>query len=67
MSLVVPVRPLDIVVEENALGFIAGGERRYLFLDGIIDITKYLNDVWTIQHWNGMVVNVPASQIRTNK
>ena len=57
------VRTMDIIVEENALGYLAGGERRYLFLDGIIDIRKFRKDVWTIQHWNGSVVNVLASEI----
>ena len=49
--------------QQNALGYLAGGERWYLFLDGIIDITKYRKDIWTIQHWNGSVVNVLASAI----
>lgn len=56
-------RSMDIVVENNALGFLAGGERWYLFLDGITDIRKYCRDTWTIQHWNGSVINVLASAI----
>jgi hypothetical protein len=57
------VRNMDILVEDNALRYLAGDERWYLFLDGIIDIAKYRKDVWTIQHWNGSVVNVLASEI----
>ena len=57
------VRDMDIVVEEDTLGYLAGGERWHLFLDGIIDIRKYRDDIWTIQHWNGSIVNVLASEI----
>jgi hypothetical protein len=54
---------MDIVVEENGLGFLAGGERWWLFLDGIISISRYEKDTWTIYHWNGSVINVTASVI----
>lgn len=39
------------------------GERWWLFLDGIINIAMYRSDTWTIQHYNGSVVNVAASVI----
>jgi hypothetical protein len=54
---------MDILVEKNGLGFVAGKERFYIFLDGITSITKYCKDVWTIKHWNGTVVNILASVI----
>lgn len=54
---------MDIVIEDKGLGFLAGGERWWIFLDGIINIAKYRKDVWTIQHHNGVVVNILASQI----
>lgn len=57
------VRNIEILVEENALGYLAGDECWYLFLDGIIDITQYRKDVWTLQHGNGSVVNVLESEI----
>jgi hypothetical protein len=53
-------REMDVLVEKNGLGFVAGGERWYVFLDGIISIAKYQSDVWTIQHWNGTVINIPS-------
>jgi hypothetical protein len=58
-----PVRDMDITIEENTLSFLAGGEHWHLFLDGVTNITKYRKDVWTIQHWNGSVIHLPASEI----
>jgi hypothetical protein len=57
----IPARPMDIVFEENAADILLGGERWRLFLDGIMSIEKYRDDVWAIQHWNGVVLNIPAS------
>lgn len=56
-------RDMDIIIEDKGLGFLAGGERWWIFLDGIINIGKYHRDVWTIQHHNGVVVNILASEI----
>jgi hypothetical protein len=58
--LLVPVRRMDIMVEENAAGILIGTKRWYLFLDGITDLRKY-RDTWTIQHWNGSVLHIPAA------
>ena len=58
-----PVRHMDVVVEENGLGFLIGRERWYIFLDGILDIRKFRKDTWTIQHFNGTVIHVLASAI----
>ena len=57
------VRPMDIVVEEKGLGFLMGGERWWLWLDGFIAIERYARDTWTLQHFNGHVVNIPVSVI----
>ena len=61
--LLVPVRAMDILVEENGLGFLAEGERWWLFLDGLTSIEQLAADVWTLQHWNGSVVHIPADAI----
>jgi hypothetical protein len=52
---------MDLRVEENGLGFLAGGERWWLFLDGLLSIQQLTPGVWTLQHWNGTVVNIPAA------
>jgi hypothetical protein len=61
--LLVPVRSMDIRIEENGLGFLAGGERWWLFLDGLTSIDQLTAGVWTLQHWNGSVVHIPAYAI----
>jgi hypothetical protein len=61
--LTVPRRHVDAVIEENAAGILLGKKRWCLFLDGITSIKQYRADVWTIQHYNGSVLHVPASAI----
>src|SRR5262245_28866581 len=61
--LFVPIRQMDVDVEENAAGVLIGAERWYLFLDGITDIRKLSDDTWTIQHWNGCVLHIAAAAI----
>jgi len=61
--LIHPVRHVDIIVQENGLGFLDGGERWWISLDGIIRIGKIREDTWTLQHHNGTVINIPVSVI----
>jgi hypothetical protein len=56
-------REMDVVVEENVAGVLLGAERWYLFLDGFIDMRKYREDTWTLQHFNGCVLHIAASAI----
>ena len=56
-----PTREMDIIVQGNSLGFLAGGERWWVILDGIIRITQFQPGTWTILHWNGTVINVPSA------
>jgi hypothetical protein len=58
-----PVQHMNIIIEENGLGFLVKGERFWVFLDGIIRIEKYSQDTWTIYHHNGTVINIPADAI----
>jgi hypothetical protein len=58
-----PVVHMDLRVEENVLEFPAGGERWCLFLDGLMSIQQLTPGVWTLQHWNGTVINIPAAAI----
>ncbi|MGC8640579.1 MAG: hypothetical protein ACP5XB_11955 [Isosphaeraceae bacterium] len=59
----VPVRNVDVVFVENAAGILMGDDRWWLFLDGITDIRMFKRDVWTVQHFNGAVLHMPASAI----
>jgi hypothetical protein len=63
----VPLRHMDVTIEENAFGVLLGRERWYLFLDGVMDIRKYRDDVWTLRHWNGTVLNIAASAINDDQ
>lgn len=54
---------MDLRFEENGLGYLAGGERWWLFLDGLTSIDQLIAGVWTLQHWNGSVVHIPTDAI----
>lgn len=58
-----PVRKMDVIVEENGLGFLVGGQRWWIFLDGVVGIDRFCRDTWTIRHHNGHVINIPVSAI----
>jgi hypothetical protein len=56
-----PVLHMDVIIEENGLGYLLGQERRWMFLDGILRFEKYYKDTWTIFHFNGTVINIPVA------
>jgi hypothetical protein len=51
---------MNIVVEQNGLGFLVGNDRWYFALDGLTAFDSLAEGVWTVQHWNGSVVNIPV-------
>jgi hypothetical protein len=51
---------MDIVIERNGLGLLVGEERWYFALDGLTSFDELAEGVWTVQHWNGTVVHIPA-------
>jgi hypothetical protein len=61
--LLVPVRSKNVRVEENGLGLLIGSDRWWLFLDGLTSIEQNVAGVWTLRHWNGWVVHIPAGAI----
>jgi hypothetical protein len=62
-AILVPVRNMDVTLEENAVGILFGNERWYLFLDCVIELRKYRDDVWTVRHSNGTVLHISAAAI----
>ena len=54
---------MDLRVEANGLGVMVGAERVWLFLDGLIGIDQMMAGLWTLRHWNGAVLSVPADAI----
>ncbi len=59
----VGVHHMDVIVEENGLGYATESDRLWIFLDGIIRIQKYSKDTWTISHHNGTVISIPTAAI----
>jgi hypothetical protein len=58
---------MDIVVERNGLGILAGNERWYFALDGLTAFGALAEGVWTVQHWNGAVVNIPVELLSADQ
>jgi hypothetical protein len=56
-------RPMDVIVNENAIGILAGEERLWMSLDEILRIDKLCKDTWTIYHYNGTIISIPAAII----
>jgi hypothetical protein len=59
----VPMQHMDIIVEENGLGYATKSDRLWIFLDGIIRIQKYSIDTWTVFHHNGTIIIIPVDAI----
>jgi hypothetical protein len=57
------LRHMDVVIQENGLGFLRGNERWWIFLDGIINFGQLIEDTWTLQHYNGVVIHIPTDAI----
>jgi hypothetical protein len=62
-ALFVPTREMDITIENNGLGVMLGETRWYLFLDGITRLTEYVDGLWTVEHYNGLVLHIPRHMI----
>jgi hypothetical protein len=58
-AIIVPRQHMELIVEENVLHFVAGGERWALSLDGLLGFDELANNIWTLRHWNGVVLDIP--------
>ena len=52
-------RAMDILIEPLGIGYLLGEDRWYVHMDGVSSISQLTDDVWTIAHDNGTVINVP--------
>ncbi|MFO0798930.1 MAG: hypothetical protein U0804_15795 [Gemmataceae bacterium] len=60
----VPRRPVDVLVEADRLGLLSGGERVWLYLDGVIQMYRTEGGrTWTMLHVNGSVLTIPRDAI----
>jgi hypothetical protein len=59
----IPTQHMDIVIEEETLGFMTPRGLYRVFLDGITSIHNYDPGTWTVVHYNGTVINIPVPSI----
>jgi hypothetical protein len=59
----VPMQRMDVVINELALGVLAGGERWWIFLDSIVRIERFREDLWSLVGYHGQAVDIPAALI----
>ena len=59
----VPVRHEDIIINEDALGFMAGRQRLWAHLDSIVQIDKFRDDLWSFRCYHGESFDVPVALI----
>ncbi len=54
---------MDIVIEENRLGYASRKDREWLFYDWINEIGKFGGDMWGIVFQGGIGIDIPASAV----
>jgi hypothetical protein len=59
----VPLQHMDIVINEDMLGFMVGNQRWWAHLDSIVRIERYRQDLWTFCCYHGEGINVPTTLI----
>jgi hypothetical protein len=60
----VPARPVDVVVEADRMGVVVADDRVWLYLDGVIQVYRSAGSrTWTLLHLNGSVLLIPRSAI----
>lgn len=57
----VPVRHEDIIINEDALGFMAGGQRCWVHLDSLVQIERFRDDLWSFRCYHGESFDVPVT------
>ncbi|MDB5308221.1 MAG: hypothetical protein JWO38_2423 [Gemmataceae bacterium] len=62
------VKPVDVLVEDDRLGVLVGGERKWLPLAGVIQVYRSEDrTTWTVLHLNGSVLTIPAGAIAADQ
>jgi hypothetical protein len=54
---------MDVVINELAVGVLVGGERCWVFLDSIVRIAKFRDDLWSLGGYHGQAIDIPAALI----
>jgi hypothetical protein len=57
--------PVDLLVEEERLGVLVEGERRWIALDGVFQVFRSQDgSIWTVLHLNGSQITIPTKAIQ---
>jgi hypothetical protein len=59
----VPVQRMDVVINELAVGVLVGGQRCWVFLDSIVRIAKFRDDLWSLGGYHGQAIDIPTALI----
>ena len=59
----IPTQRMDILIDEDKLGFMAGSERWWVHLDSIVRIERLRDDLWTFVAYHGEAFDVPVSLV----
>jgi hypothetical protein len=58
-----PNIPMDVVVEENRLGYMCNDYRLWMRLSEVLIVGNPWSGIWTVYHYNSTVINIPISAI----
>jgi hypothetical protein len=58
-----PAQHMNIIINEQGLGFMTGNQRWWVHLDSIVRIDRYRDDLWTFACYHGEMISVPVSLI----
>lgn len=59
----VPMRKMDILIEEDVLGFMVGAQRWWVHLDSIVRIERYRAELWSFICYHGELFDVPVALV----
>ncbi|MBN4074031.1 hypothetical protein JYT61_00560 [bacterium AH-315-E10] len=65
--IITPIKEMDVTIGKMTAGILIDGERWMISLDGIISINRFQDDIWTLQHESGTVLNIPVSILRDDE
>jgi hypothetical protein len=61
--LLCPMRKMDVIIDENNIGYLAGDVRRWIDMARILSVDMLYKEVWTLCHYSGIVIHIPVSVI----
>ncbi len=59
----VPAERVDVIINELGVGVLVGEERWWMFLDSIVQIAKFRDDLWSLGGYHGQSIDIPVALI----